>query len=140
MSNGSKNLRVPTSEQAREYGRRGGIASAKAKKKRADLKKAMQTLLALDVENEKSREQLEVLGVETTNEMLLAFATFQQAVKGNQRAVENVIKLSTVDKDKHDIAEQKERIKALKLKNKQAEELGGASDEEIIIIADIPRE
>jgi len=111
---------VPTSEQAREYGRRGGIASAKAKKKRADLKKAM--------------------GVDATNEMLLAFATFQQAVKGNQRAVENVIKLSTVDKDKHDIAEQKERIKALKLKNKQAEELGGASDEEIIIIADIPRE
>lgn len=140
MSNGSKNLRVPTSEQAREYGRRGGIASAKAKKKRADLKKAMQTLLALDVENEKSREQLEVLGVDATNEMLLAFATFQQAVKGNQRAVENVIKLSTVDKDKHDIAEQKERIKALKLKNKQAEESGGASDEEIIIIADIPRE
>lgn len=140
MSNGSKNLRVPTSEQAREYGRRGGIASAKAKKKRADLKKAMQTLLALDVENEKSREQLEALGVDATNEMLLAFATFQQAVKGNQRAVENVIKLSTVDKDKHDIAEQKERIKALKLKNKQAEELGGASDEEIIIIADIPRE
>lgn len=140
MSNGSKNLRVPTSEQAREYGRRGGIASAKAKKKRADLKKAMQTLLALDVENEKSREQLEALGVDATNEMLLAFATFQQAVKGNQRAVENVIKLSTADKDKHDIAEQKERIKALKLKNKQAEELGGASDEEIIIIADIPRE
>lgn len=131
---------MPTSEQAREYGRRGGIASAKAKKKRADLKKAMQTLLALDVENEKSREQLEALGVEATNEMLLAFATFQQAVKGNQRAVENVIKLSTVDKDKHDIAEQKERIKALKLKNKQAEELGGTSDEEIIIIADIPRE
>lgn len=131
---------MPTSEQAREYGRRGGIASAKAKKKRADLKKAMQTLLALDVASEKSREELEALGVEATNEMLLAFATFQQAVKGNQRAVENVIKLSTVDKDKHDIAEQKERIKALKLKNKQAEELGGASDEEIIIIADIPRE
>lgn len=131
---------MPTSEQAREYGRRGGIASAKAKKKRADLKKAMQTLLALDVASDKSREQLEALGVEATNEMLLAFATFQQAVKGNQRAVENVIKLSTVDKDKHDIAEQKERIKALKLKNKQAEELGGASDEEIIIIADIPRE
>lgn len=131
---------MPTSEQAREYGRRGGIASAKAKKKRADLKKAMQTLLALDVASDKSREQLEALGVDATNEMLLAFATFQQAVKGNQRAVENVIKLSTVDKDKHDIAEQKERIKALKLKNKQAEELGGASDEEIIIIADIPRE
>lgn len=140
MSNGMDNLRPFTKETARENGRKGGFASAKAKRKRADLKKAMQTLLSMDVASEKSKQQLEELGVEATNEMLLAFATFQQAVKGNQRAVENVIKLSTVDKDKHDIAEQKERIKALKLKNKQAEELGGASDEEIIIVADIPRE
>lgn len=140
MSNGRENLKPFTVETARENGRKGGYASAKAKRKKANLKQAMQTLLAMDVSSEKSKEQLEALGVEATNEMLLAFATFQQAVKGNQRAVENVIKLSTTEKDKHDIAEQKERIKALKLKNKQIEELGGADDEEIIIIADIPRE
>nr|DAS65985.1 MAG TPA: hypothetical protein [Caudoviricetes sp.] len=83
----------------------------------------MQVLLAMDVASEKSKQQLEELGVEATNEMLLAFATFQQAVKGNQRAVENVIKLSTSDKDKHDISEQKERIKSLKVKNKHDERL-----------------
>ena len=105
--------------------RKGGIASGKARRKKADLKKAMQTLLSMDVASEKSKQQLEELGVEATNEMLLAFATFQQAVKGNQRAVENVIKLTTTDKDKHDIAEQKERIKALKMKNKQLEENDG---------------
>ena len=119
------NLKPFTVETARENGRKGGYASAKAKRKKADLKKAMQTLLALDVASEKSKEQLEALGVDATNEMLLAFATFQQAVKGNQRAVENVIKLSTVDKDKHDIAEQKERIKAQKMKNKMLEENDG---------------
>lgn len=140
LSNGRENLKPFTVETARENGRKGGYASAKAKRKKANFKQAMQTLLAMDVSSEKSKEQLEALGVEATNEMLLAFATFQQAVKGNQRAVENVIKLSTTEKDKHDIAEQKERIKALKLKNKQIEELGGAEDEEIIIIADIPRE
>lgn len=119
------NLKPFTVETARENGRKGGYASAKAKRKKADLKKAMQTLLSMDVASEKSKQQLEELGVEATNEMLLAFATFQQAVKGNQRAVENVIKLSTVDKDKHDIAEQKERIKAQKMKNKMLEENDG---------------
>lgn len=123
MSNGRENLRPFTVETARENGRKGGYASAKAKRKKADLKKAMQVLLAMDVASEKSKRQLEELGVEATNEMLLAFATFQQAVKGNQRAVENVIKLSTSDKDKHDISEQKERIKSLKVKNKRDERL-----------------
>lgn len=119
------NLRPFTAETARENGRKGGFASAKAKRKKADLKKAMQTLLSMDVASEKSKQQLEELGVEATNEMLLAFATFQQAVKGNQRAVENVIKLTTTEKDKHDIAEQKERIKAQKMKNKMLEENDG---------------
>ena len=129
MASGNEKNLIPNSqrtpEELREMTRKGGIASGKARRKKADLKKAMQTLLSMDVASEKSKQQLEELGVEATNEMLLAFATFQQAVKGNQRAVENVIKLSTVDKDKHDIAEQKERIKALKMKNKQLEENDG---------------
>lgn len=129
MASGNEKNLIPNSqrtpEELREMTRKGGIASGKARRKKADLKKAMQTLLSMDVASEKSKQQLEELGVEATNEMLLAFATFQQAVKGNQRAVENVIKLSTVDKDKHDIAEQKERIKALRMKNKQLEENDG---------------
>lgn len=129
MASGNEKNLIPNSqrtpEELREMTRKGGIASGKARRKKADLKKAMQTLLSMDVASEKSREQLEALGVDATNEMLLAFATFQQAVKGNQRAVENVIKLSTVDKDKHDIAEQKERIKAQKMKNKMLEENDG---------------
>ena len=125
MSNGMDNLRPFTAETARENGRKGGYASAKAKRKRADLKKAMQTLLSMDVASEAARKQLEELGFEATNETLLAFTTFQQAIKGNQRAVENVIKLATTEKDKYDIAEQKERIKAQKMKNKQLAENGG---------------
>ena len=142
MSN-NENLKpfvFTSGDEAREKGRKGGINSGKARRKKADLKKAMQVLLAMDVASEKSKQQLEELGVDATNEMLLAFATFQQAVKGNQRAVENVIKLSTTDKDKHDIAEQKERIKAMKMKNKQALEAGGLENGEITIINDIPSE
>lgn len=129
MASGNEKNLIPNSqrtpEELREMTRKGGIASGKARRKKADLKKAMQILLSMDVASEKSKQQLEELGVEATNEMLLAFATFQQAVKGNQRAVENVIKLTTTDKDKHDIAEQKERIKAQKMKNKMLEENDG---------------
>ena len=126
--------------EAREKGRKGGINSGKARRKKADLKKAMMTLLSMDVANEKTKKQLEELGLDTTNEALLALTTFQQAVKGNQRATENVIKLATTEKDKHDIAEQKERIKAMKMKNKQALEAGGLENGEVIIINDIPSE
>ena len=129
MASGNEKNLIPNSqrtpEELREMTRKGGIASGKARRKKADLKKAMQILLSMDVASEKSKQPLDELGVEATNEMLLAFATFQQAVKGNQRAVENVIKLTTTDKDKHDIAEQKERIKAQKMKNKMLEENDG---------------
>ena len=61
----------------------------------------------------KIKKQLEEIGMAINNEALLAFAIFQQAVKGNQKATENIIKL-THTKDKYDIQEQTERIKALK--------------------------
>lgn len=140
---GTKNL-IPQSKRTKEEQKKiatlGGKASGIARRKKADLKKTMQVLLSLDVTDKKQRKQLEELGLGTTNEALLALTTFQQAVKGNQRATENVIKLATTEKDKHDIAEQKERIKAMKMKNKRELEAGGLENGEIIIINDIPSE
>ena len=140
---GTKNLKPTntlTMEERKELARKGGKASVIARRKKADLKKTMQVLLSLDVTDKKQRKQLEELGLETTNEALLALTTFQQAVKGNQRATENIIKLATTEKDKHDIAEQKERIKAMKMKNKRELEAGGLENGEIIIFNDIPSE
>ena len=140
MSNNENLKPFASTEEAREKGRKGGIKSGKVRRKKADLKKAMIALLSMDVANEKTKKQLEDLGLETTNEALLALTTFQQAVKGNQRATENVIKLATTEKDKHDIAEQKERIKAMKMKNKRDLEVGGLETGDITIINDIPSE
>lgn len=140
---GTKNLKPTntlTVEERKALGQKAGKASGIARRKKADLKKTMQVLLSLDVTDKKQRKQLEDLGLETTNEALLALTTFQQAVKGNQRATENVIKLATTEKDKHDIAEQKERIKAMKMKNKRELEAGGLENGEIIIFNDIPSE
>lgn len=133
---GTKNLK-PMSERSkdevREIARKGGINSGKTRRKKADLKKAFETLLALDVTDEKIKRQLEEMGMAGNNEALLAFATFQQAVKGNQKATENIIKLTNT-KDKYDIQEQKERIKSLKLDNKERTEANKLTDTPIYIV------
>lgn len=123
-----------TMEERKKLARKGGIASGKARRQKADLKKTIKTILSMNVTDPKDIKKLQALGLDLTYENLVSLATVQQASKGNQRAMENVIKLATTDKDKYDIAEQEERIKALKLKN--AKESAGVNDEENIIIYD----
>lgn len=132
---GTKNLtpmNKRTKDEQKKIASKGGKASGKARRKKADLKKAMETLLALDVTDKNIKKQLEDMGMDGSNEALLAFATFQQAVKGNQKATENIIKLTNT-KDKYDIQEQRERIKSLKLDNKERESVGLVEDEKIIV-------
>lgn len=133
---GTKNLTPMNKrslEEQKELQRKGGKASGIARRKKADLKKAFETLLSLDVTDSKIKKQLEEMGMAGNNEALLAFATFQQAVKGNQKATENIIKLTNT-KDKYDIQEQKERIKALKHENREREEAEKGSTETIQIV------
>ncbi|CMU81615.1 phage protein [Streptococcus pneumoniae] len=94
---GTKNLKPVTErtkDEARAISSKGGKASGIARRKKADLKKAFEILLSLDVTDSKIKKQLEEMGMAGNNEALLAFATFQQAVKGNQKATENIIKLT----------------------------------------------
>jgi hypothetical protein len=133
---GTKNLTPMNKrslEEQKELQRKGGKASGIARRRKADLKKAFETLLALDVTDSKIKKQLEEMGMDGNNEALLAFATFQQAVKGNQKATENIIKLTNT-KDRYDIQEQKERIRALKHDNREREEAEKGSTETIQII------
>lgn len=123
----------PKSEQ-REIRRKGGIASGKARRKKANLKKAMEIILASDVDDKKIKKELDKMGFENTNEMVLALAMFKKASNGNVRAFEQIIRL-TNGKDEHDIAEQKERIKALKIKNEQTKnDLASSSDSGVVIV------
>lgn len=78
---GKDNLRVPTSEQAREYGRRGGIKSAEARAKRKTLKQELQYLLSQDM----------TIKTETkNNKEWITTALVHQAIKGNVKAYETI--------------------------------------------------
>ncbi|HEM6261973.1 TPA: stress-induced protein [Streptococcus suis] len=121
MANG-QNLIVPSSDEARKNGKKGGIASGKARRKKSNLKKAFETILQADVTSSVAKKQLEDLGFEATNEMAVAMVMMQKAMKGDVRAFEQINKLVAIDtKDRLDKQEQRERIKALQLENKKRE-------------------
>lgn len=130
-----------TPSELREITKKGGIASGKARKKKADLKKAFEIILKADVASSNARKQLEDLGFEPTNEMALALVMMKKALEGNVRAFEQISKLTATDaKDKHDITEQKARIKAIELENKKralAIENGYYDGQPVVFIDDI---
>lgn len=120
-----------TPSERRENAKKAGVASGKARRKKANLKKAFETILQADVASPNVKKQLEDLGFDSTNEMALAMVMMQKAMKGNVRAFEQISKLTTTDaKDSLDKKEQKERIKRLELDNKKREqELSGSKSD-----------
>lgn len=124
-----------TPSERRENAKKAGVASGKARRKKANLKKAFETILQADVASPNVKKQLEDMGFDTTNEMALAMVIMQKAMKGNVRAFEQISKLTTTDaKDNLDKKEQKERIKALELENEKRKITleGGAKSEDVM--------
>ena len=112
-----------TPSERRESAKKAGVASGVARRKKANLKKAFETILQAEVASPNVKKQLEELGFDSTNEMALAMVMMQKAMKGNVRAFEQISKLTTTDvKDTLDKKEQKERIKRLELDNKKREQ------------------
>lgn len=71
-----QNLKVPTSSEAREYGRRGGIASGKARREKSTMKRLLQQLLQEQVPKDKEgRTYME----------LATLGLIKGAVKGDSR-------------------------------------------------------
>lgn len=120
-----------TPSERRESAKKAGVASGKARRRKANLKKAFETILQAEVASPNVKKQLEELGFDSTNEMALAMVMMQKAMKGNVRAFEQISKLTTTDvKDSLDKKEQRERIKRLELDNKKREqELSGSKSD-----------
>lgn len=121
-----------TPSERRENAKKAGVASGKARRKKANLKKAFETILQADVASPNVKKQLEDMGFDTTNETALAMVMMQKAMKGNVRAFEQISKLTTTDaKDSLDKREQKERIEALKLENEKRRKQIGTSEVDV---------
>lgn len=124
-----------TPSERRANAKKAGKASGVARRKKANLKKAFETILQAEVASPNVKKQLEELGFDSTNEMALAMVMMQKAMKGNVRAFEQISKLTTTDaKDSLDKKEQKERIESLKLENEKKKRFldGGTKTEDVM--------
>lgn len=109
MANEENLKKIRSTREARELGKKGGIASGKARRKKANLKKALNTILTAEATN-KTAAVLESLGFENTNEMAIMLSLTQQALKGNVRAIELINKMANEQNTK-DKTPKKERRK-----------------------------
>ena len=73
-------------KEQREIRKKGALAAAKSKTRKAELRQAFQTLLTAEVNNEQMKALLVSLGYEPTNEMALALVILQKALNGDIRA------------------------------------------------------
>ena len=133
MANEENLKKIRSTSEARELGKKGGKASGKSRRKKVDLKNALNTILTAEATS-KTAQILEELGFENTNEMAIMLSLTQQAMKGNVRAIELINKMATSEKDDLDRKEQRARIKALEIANKAASEHQNIQDEQLIIV------
>lgn len=122
-----------TKEEQRAISSKGGKASAEARRKRADLRRALDIILTAEVSNPNARAMLAEMGLPTDNQTLLALSLFQKAVRGNVRASELIVKV-VAEKDELDRQEQRERIKLLRHKNREAQAIDAKVKTNFVIV------
>ena len=77
-----QNLKTPTSSEARENGKKGGIASGEARRRKKLLRECLEELLEKDITDRS--------GNTMTGAEAMAVKVFQQALKGDLKAFEIV--------------------------------------------------
>ena len=114
MPRGNKdNLRVPTSEQARLNGKKGGEASAKSRKETKDIQKIMKAML---------EDKVDVDGVEMTTSHALVARLFQTALDPTAKSFIEAQKMIYRILGQDLTADDKKKIKnMLKLQEKEIE-------------------
>lgn len=122
MANEKNLIRLSPSE-AREYGRRGGKASGKARRRKADFRKTLNMLLTAEIDSEEWKPVLEALGVECTLESALLMAQIKEAMQGNTKAAYFVAKYAG-QSSQTDADLEEQRIRTDRAKRARDQELG----------------
>ncbi len=115
-----KNLIRLSPSEAREYGRKGGKASGEARRRKANFRKTLNTMLTAEIDNEEWKPILEALGVECTLESALLMAQIKEALAGNTKAATFVAKYSGQSPEPDENRRNREADTELKKARKQA--------------------
>lgn len=126
-----------TEEEQRELAKKGGIASGKARRRKATIRKTLETIMEMDVPDDNNRAILEALGLEPTMQNAVVIKTVMSAITdASPKSLDTLNKLLGQDKSLQDKREQTERIKRLRaeterLEHEMAVKTGEAGKEEI---------
>lgn len=98
MTNGHENLiPVQSEEEAREKGRKGGIASGKARREKRAVKKILSELLELPVEEnsnfEKTAKKLGLESDKSIKELFVLVCLLNSLKKGNLTDIEKLMQI-----------------------------------------------
>lgn len=118
MSNKGHDNLIPlnerTKDEQRKIQKKGGIASGKARRKKANLKRTMEELLKMDLPDSKLKQQLVAIGIDPSMEQGLVLSVLLKAInKGNHQAFETIQKTIQQTTTLQDRQEQKARIAKL---------------------------
>ncbi len=109
--------------EAREYGRKGGKASGKARRQKADFRKTLNLLLSAEIDSEEWTPFLESLGLDSTVEAAVNAAMIREALSGNVKAYIAIRDtLGQTTKSEEDLEEQKVRTAAVKARTGQLDD------------------
>lgn len=133
-----------TKDDASEKGKIGAKKSLDTRRKKKKLKEALTALMELPV-SERNKQSMRALGIDDkdmNNQMLIAVAAFQKAIKGDVRAME-FIRDMTGQQPVTKLDEAKIKLLRAQAKQIEAEIQRESADKEsesgIIIIDDLPK-
>lgn len=133
-----------TKDDASEKGKIGAKKSLDTRRKKKKLKEALTALMELPV-SERNKQSMRSLGIDDkdmNNQMLVAVAAFQKAIKGDVRAME-FIRDMTGQQPVTKLDEAKIKLLRAQAKQIEAEIQRGAAENEsesgIMIVDDLPK-
>ncbi len=131
-------------EEAVKNGRKGGKASGRARRRKADFRKTLNLLLTAEIDNEEWKPVLSSLGVECTLESALLMAQIKEAMQGNTKAAYFVAQYAgqnaQTDADDKEQQRRTERMEADTEKIRRSSGNAENEDEGVEIINDAPEE
>lgn len=120
---------VRSKMEARERGRNGGIKSGVTRRRKAALRDTMNRLLTMQVEVDGLSDILRADGSESTYEEVITMAMIQQAMLGDVKAYQAIMKtVGQTDKSAEDLEEQK--IRTDRAKRARDQEVGDTDSQD----------
>ena len=112
-----------TESEAREMGRKGGIASGKSRRRTSRMRETMNHIMTMQAEVEGLSDMLRADGGESTYEEIICMAMIQRAAMGDVKAYNAIMKtVGQTSKSEEDLEEQ--RIRTDRAKRARDQELG----------------